>query len=349
MTTVAVTGVGGLLGRRLVGSLERADAVERVRGLDLAAPEGLESPKLDYRHADVRDRDLPAVLEDVDVLVHLAFQMDPIQDEATMWDVNVEGTRNVFQAAAKAGVEKIVYPSSVVAYGAHPDNDFPLTEDSALRGNPDFNYADHKRQIEEWLWPWADEHPDITVTVLRPSLVSGPGVDSAWTKVLVDQPRFTVVKNHRPPLQLVHVDDVVSALDLAVREYLPGAYNVASEGWLSLDEVLAITGQRVVEVPEEVAFSVVERLWRLGLSPAPAGMVHFVMHPWVMSAQKLTQAGWRPQYSNRDALAQLADEHRDVVLLGPRRLSRRVLRRSALAGGGALALLGLAELARRRR
>lgn len=348
MTTVAVTGVGGLLGRRLLTELDQRDDVERVLGIDVRAPEGVTSPKLAFRVADVRDPALADLLSDVDVVVHLAFQLDPLRDEARMRSVNVDGTRNVAEAAAAAGVGKLVYVSSGVAYGAHPDNDLPLTEDSPLRANPRFNYAEHKLEVEEWLWPWADKHPETTVTVLRPSIVAGPGMENFISRQLLEAPRFLAVKGHKPPMQFVHVDDVASALVHVVERDLPGAFNVSAEGWLSFDEITAILGRETLELPEEVAFSTTERLWELGVGQAPPGQVHYIMHPWVLSVDRLMATGWRPTHSNRDALVDVAAEHADWLTLPGVRV-----RRSTLRGGtavvGALLAAGLLVLRLRRR
>jgi nucleoside-diphosphate-sugar epimerase len=349
VTTVAVTGVGGLVGRRLVDELDRRDDVERIIGLDVRAPEGLATPKLTFRVADVRDPGLGEALRGADVLVHLAFQMDPLRDEAAMRSVNVEGTRNAFEAAAAAGVGKLVYVSSGVAYGAHPDNDLPLTEDSPLRANPRFSYAEHKLEVEEWLWPWAQAHPEVTVTVLRPSIIAGPGVENFMTRQM-EAPRLTTIKGHKPPMQFVHVDDVASALAHVVDRDLPGAYNVTSEGWLSFDEITAIFDRKLLEIPEEVAFSTAQRMWELGLGHAPEGQVHYLMHPWVMSVDKLMATGWRPRYSNRDALAHLVEEHADWLSLPGLRVRRSMLRGGvAAAGAGLAAMLLLARVRRRRR
>ena len=348
MVTVAITGVGGLVGRRLAATLDQDPEVDRVLGLDLRAPTGLTCAKLEFRHADVRDAGLHRILDGVDVLVHLAFQMDPITDEATMRAVNVDGTRNVVQAAADAHVGKLVYVSSGVVYGAHPDNDFPLHEDSPLRANPDFNYAEHKLEIERWLWPWAQDHPEVALTVLRPSVIFGPGVDNFMTR-LIELPRFPRVDGHRPPMQFVHIDDVASGLAHAVRNDLPGAYNLTAEGWLSFDEIMAVSRFRTLKIPEEVAFSVADRAWRLGLTEAPPGLVHYLMHPWVMSVDKLVATGWEPQHSNRDALTATVEEHRAwMSVLNVR--ARRTTLRNALIGAGALgASLVLRGLVRRRR
>ncbi|HEX9889121.1 MAG TPA: NAD-dependent epimerase/dehydratase family protein [Nitriliruptorales bacterium] len=349
MATVAITGVGGLIGRRLARELDQNEGVGRIVGLDVRAPGGLPARSLEFRQADVRDPDLAGHLADVDVLVHLAFQMDPIADEATMRAVNVDGTRNVFRAAADAGVRKVIYPSSVVAYGAHPDNDFPLTEESSIRANPDFSYSLHKGDVERWLRTWVDEHPEVMVTILRLGLVAGPGIDNAWTRLLLEQPRFTLIKGHRPPLQLAHVDDVLSAFAHAIDHDLPGAYNVACEGWLSTDEVVAISDQRTVEIGEEVAYSALDRLWRMGAAQAPAGFVRYAMYPWVMSPDKLIRTGWRPKHTNRDALADLVEDHRGHIVLGPARLERSKVRLGLAALTAAVGVLGVRSLLRRRR
>lgn len=351
MVNVAVTGVGGLIGRRVVAELDASPEVERIVGLDIRVPEGLHSPKLELRRADVRDVRFDRYLGDVDAVVHLAFQMDPVQDEAFMHAINVDGTRNVMTGAVVAGVRKIVYVSSGVAYGAHPDNDVPLTEDSPLRANPDFNYAEHKLAVERWLWSWLEQeegdHPDLVVTVLRPSIVAGPGVQNFISRQL-EAPRFTVIKGHRPPMQFTHVDDVASALAHAVRVDLPGAYNVSSEGWLSFEEVLAISRRRTVEVGEEVAFQLADRLWRAGLGEAPPGQVHYLMHPWVLSVDKLVSTGWRPKHSNRDALAELVEEHHDFVSFAGVRTQRSTIRRVAGVAVGAALALGVQRMVRGR-
>jgi nucleoside-diphosphate-sugar epimerase len=348
VTTIAITGVGGLLGRRLVQALDERDDVTRVVGVDVRRPMGLTSSKLVFRQADVRDPQLGDALRGADVVVHLAFQMDPIHDEATMRSINLDGTRNVFEAARAVGVRHVVYPSSVVAYGAHPDNDLPLTEDSPLRGTPDFNYAEHKRDVEVWLAGWLEQVDDLDVTVLRPAAVLGAGMQNFVSRIF-EAPRVVLVKGHKPPLQFVHVDDVIGAILHVVDQRLTGVYNVCAEGWLSMDEVTAIVGRRTLAVPEEVAYSSAERLWRLGLGEQPPGLVRHLMYPWVMSPAKLVATGWAPTHSNRDALDEAAREHRAYVALLGKRARRSTVRTVALAGAGLAGLAAIAATRRRRR
>ncbi len=72
-----------------------------------------------------------------DALVHLAFILNPMHDEAAMYEIDVGGTHNVLEAAADAGVGQVLVTSSSTAYGAFPDNPVPLTEEHPVRGVPE--------------------------------------------------------------------------------------------------------------------------------------------------------------------------------------------------------------------
>ena len=347
MATVAVTGVAGLLGRRLVDALDAHPAVDRVVGVDLATPVGMTATRFAFRPGDVRDPAIADAFAGADVVVHLAFRIASSRDRSAMRAVNVEGTRTVVEAAHRAGVRRLVHLSSVVAYGAHPDNDLPLTEDSPLRGTPDYDYAEDKRDVEAWLWPWHREHPELALTVLRPAAVLGPGVENVATR-LIEMVRTPAVVGHRPPMQFVHVDDVVSAIVHVIERDLDGAYNVCAEGWLPYDEVAAAIGRGTVEVPEELALTLVRGSWRAGVGELPGGVVRLLMHPWVMSPARLMATGWRPSFTNREALAEAVEEHDDFVTLGRLRTTRTAL---AVAGrvAAAAATLGVVLAVRRRR
>lgn len=337
--SVAVTGASGFLASRLIQKLCEDERIGSVSGFDVRTPE-FTHPKFVFDELDVRDPALERRFQGIDTVVHLAFVMDPIRDETRMRDVNVNGSQNVFRCAAKAGVEHIVYTSSAVVYGAHPDNKIPLVEDAPLRANLDFSYAAHKLEVEYVIKEVLDEHPKLNMTVFRPAIVFGPHVDNAWSHSL-ELPLLFWIQGHAPPLQFVHEEDVADALAFAIFERMPGAYNLAAPGWLEVEEILEISNRRKFDLPEPVAFGMVERLWSLGLAEAPAGMLHYVMHPWVVATDKLSEAGFTAKHSNREAFAAGAEVSKDQVRLGRRRVKRRDLTR----GAGAVGLLGAAATA----
>ncbi|MGH2730306.1 MAG: SDR family oxidoreductase [Actinomycetota bacterium] len=345
--TVAVTGASGYIAGRLIEALCADDRVGRVLGFDIR-PAAVAHEKLVLDTLDVRDSALEARLAGVDVVVHLAFIMDPIRDEAMMRDVNVNGSQNVFKCAGKAGVKKVVYTSSATVYGAHPDNDVPLTEESPLRANLDFSYPAHKLEVEYVIKEIKEEFPNLTMTVLRPAIVFGPNVDNAWSHAL-EFPVLFGVKGYSPPIQFVHEDDVGRALHHAVTHDLDGYYNLAADGWLEADEVLQILGRRRVDLPEPAAFALADRLWALGLAESPAGTLHYLMHPWVVATDKLRDAGFVAAKTNLDALIDTAQRAKGHVRIGRTRVSRSSLARGAAAGVGLAGAAATMRALRRRR
>ena len=170
---------------------------------------------------DVRDRDAMRALLDrgkPDALVHLAFVLNPIRDEATMYDIDVNGTQNVLDAASAAGIAHLLVTSCTTAYGAWPDNPVPITEEHPVRGLPDYEYARDKTEIDRLCQLWAAEHPDRTMTIVRPCIVFGPNVDNYIVALLGERAvRPAVRRRVDRDFQYVHEDDVVEAISRAAR------------------------------------------------------------------------------------------------------------------------------------
>lgn len=344
--SVAVTGASGLIAARLIEQLCHDPNIERVLGFDVRRP-AFSHPKFVFDELDVRDPAMETRLGGIDVLIHLAFIMDPIKDEKTMRDVNVNGSQTVFKAAGRAGVSKVIYTSSAIVYGAHPDNKIPLTEDAPLRANLDFSYAAHKLEVEFVVREITEEFPDLTMTVFRPAIVFGPNVDNAWSHAL-ELPVLFAVQGHAPPLQFVHEEDVAAAITHAVFNDLPGNYNLAADGWLEADDMLSIMERKKVDLPEPLAFSLAERLWSLGLAEAPAGMLHYVMHPWIVSTDKLREAGFACTHSNLDTFLAAAESAKPHVRFGRTRVKRSDLLRGAVTGLGMAGAVAATRFVRRR-
>jgi nucleoside-diphosphate-sugar epimerase len=328
----AVTGASGYVAGRLIEVLCASGDFDKILGFDLRIPD-IDHDSFSFERVDVRSPDLQAHLRGVDVLVHLAFIMDPISDENEMRDVNVNGSQNVFRCAGRAGVDKIVYPSSTTVYGAHPDNELPLTETSPLRANLDFSYPAHKLEVEYVVREVREEFPDLTITVLRTCIVFGPHTDNAWSHLL-EMPVLLGVTGHEPPFQFVHEEDVVKALVHAIDNDLDGGFNLAPEGWISTEDVLAILERRQIYLSEPVMFAAWSSMWAAGIVEAPSGILHYLMYPWVVTGEKLAATGFSAAHTSADALKGLKTRLRDNVRLGHRTVRRSVLTRTAAAGAG---------------
>ncbi|MCF6523466.1 SDR family oxidoreductase [Streptomyces sp. JJ36] len=345
--TVAVTGaasgVGALLTERLAASAEikQVVAVDERRG---------EVSEAQWHILDVRD---PAIADRlrgeghaVDVVVHLALDLDLESDPAARTAFNVRGTQTVLTAAAAAGVRRVVLCTSAMVYGAHPDNDVPLAEDAELRATAEATGVGDLLEIERLARRAPRAHPGLNVTVVRPALLVG-GTDTALTRYF-ESPRLLVAAGSRPCWQFCHVEDLVSALEYAALEKAEGELAVGCDGWLEQEEVEELTGIRRMELPSAVALGAASRLHRLGLTPSPAGDLAYTMHPWVVSGRRLHEAGWRPAWTNEEVLAELLEEVAGRHTVAGRRLGRKDAT-AAGAAGATVALLGTAALVRRAR
>jgi UDP-glucose 4-epimerase len=338
MTSVAVTGASGLVGRHLLPALAEHPGVDRVVGLDVREPE--RRPRtVEFHRVDIAGTALKPLLDGVDVVVHLAGVVDPIPDEALMARVNVEGTRHVLDAAAAVGTGRVLRISSATVYGAWPNNPVPLTEDAPLRPNPHFSPAVQGAEVERLLAAWRGEHPDVVVTTLRSAPVVGPGAERLPARMLLGRPPLRV-RGAARPVQVVHVDDLVAALVLVATSSHPGVFNVASDGWLDASDADALLGVRgMPAMPAEALTRALRRTWDLGVGDVPPGVVPYLTHPWVIANDRLRAIGWSPQRTNEDAIAEA------LATFG----SGRVVPTTAVAGAVGITAVGTAVWMRRRR
>jgi nucleoside-diphosphate-sugar epimerase len=345
-STVAVTGAAGELGRRLLARLAANDDAPRLIGIDTIRGT---TPDVTWRIADVRDPALASRLNGVDTLVHLAADRRDEGDSDERRAVNVRGTEVVLAAAAGAGVARVVLVTSAMVYGARPDNPVPLAEDAPLGADLDGSVVGDLLEIELLAQRSAQAHPGLAVTVVRPAALVGAGVDTLITRHF-EAPRLLAVKGCAPRWQFCHIDDLVSALELAVAGEVTGAFAVGCDGWLEPGELEELSGLRRIELPAGLTFATAQRLYRAGITPAPVHDLHFVVYPWVVDCRALRAAGWRPSYDNAAAVAVLVDQRAGHHAVAGRRLAKKDA--TITAAGATVAVIGTAAIvrhARRRR
>lgn len=342
---VAVTGAAGGIGPAVAARLAASPSVRKTVALDR---EPVEIPEVTYRRADIRDPTLTEQLGDVDVIVHTDVDTSLDTEAAARTSWNVLGAQTVLTAAAAAGVGRVVLVTSAMVYGALPDNPVPLSEDAPLRAIPDGSLVADFLEIEHLAELAPKAHPGLAVTVLRPAALTGPGVDTVFTRHF-EAPRLLVVKDTEPCWQFCHVDDLAAALVQAAIGQVEGQVNVASDGWLNQQQVEELSGLRRMELPEALALGAAERLHRLHLTPAPATDLQYVMHPWAVSTERLKASGWEPAYTNIEAFQELLLEVHGHHAALARRLGKKDAATTLGAAGATVALVGTAALVRRAR
>ena len=319
--TVAVTGPTGTFGSGLVPLLEDADRIGRVLGIARRPFDPAERgwTKMEYRQGDVRDRDaLAEAFDGVDVVVHLAFLITGNASRETTRAINVDGTLNVFRAAASAGARRFVYASSVAAYGFHADNPETIDEEWPTRPAAKLFYAQEKAELEELLADEAGRHPELALFLLRPPVVLGPNVVGGKDVLpgplaplgrrLFSRPRRlpVPVPVFVPdlPMQFIHEEDVGRALvQCIVGAGPPGAYNIAGDGIVTATDVAREFGALPIPLPAGPAPAAARAVARLPFLPPVAEWVEAASRPAIMDTSKAREKlGWRPRYSGIEAV-----------------------------------------------
>ena len=335
---VAVTGAASGLGRELLAKLVTSADFRRVVAIDEERGDIREAT---WRVIDVRDPLLANRISDIDVLVHLAgdYAVDSPPGERRAY--NLRAAQTVLTASAAARVRRVVLVTSAMVYGAAPDNVVPIPEDGPVAAEPDTGVVGDFLELEALVRRSLRSHPGLEVTVLRPAAVVGPGVDTVITRHF-ESPRLLTVKGCAPRWQFCHVDDLISALELAAKGAVSGVLAVGSDGWLEQEKVEELSGIRRFELPAGLTFGTAQRLHRLGITPAPATDLHYVVYPWVVDCASLREAGWKPSWTNEAALAQLLELRANRTTVVGRRLP--VKEATLTAAGATVAVIGTAAI-----
>ncbi len=311
--SVLVTGAGGYVGHQLVEALDAA-GITTIVALDVRdqAPTD-RAGHVVYRTGDIRDPALADVLREhgVDTVVHLAAVVTPGKGSSRelQHSIDVLGTANVVQACLDAGVTQLVVTSSGAAYGYHADNPVPLDEDDALRGNPEFAYSDHKRQVEELLARARQEHPELQQLIFRPGAILGEATDNQITALF--EKRFVLgVAGTDAPFTFVWDHDVVACLVKGVVERSSGIFNLAGDGMTTMPEIAHRLGKRYIPVPAWVLRVALAVLHRVGLSQYGPEQVDFLRYRPVLANARLKERfGYTPRLTSTEVFEHYRRSH----------------------------------------
>ncbi|MBI2375986.1 MAG: NAD-dependent epimerase/dehydratase family protein [Deltaproteobacteria bacterium] len=307
--SVLVTGASGHVGRLLMRALtDERRGLGAVVAVDVApVPESERLPLVTYESLDVRDPGLEALFRKraVDTVVHLAAVVNPPpgMTRTVQHEIDVGGTKNVLHACIATNVRRLVVTSSGAAYGYHADSPAWITEDVPLRGNREFAYADHKRQVEALLEAHRTTHPELEQVVLRVGTVIGATVHNQIT-ALFEQPVVIGLADASTPFVFIWDQDLVSCLLASVFGSKLGVFNVAGDGVLTLREIAASLGKPFVGVPSRLLEKVLSVLSGRGIVRYGPEQVRFLRYRPVLANTKLKEDfGFRPSLSSRQAFA----------------------------------------------
>ena len=303
---ILVTGANGLVGSYLCAELclHRYAVVAASRSVDMPH-EGVQRMRIDTIDSAT---DWSAELRNIDIVIHLAARVHVMNDSAVdslaeFRKTNVAGTLHLAQQAAKAGVKRFIFISSIKVNGEKTVTNKPFLETDIA--NPQDAYGISKHEAEQGLRHIADE-TGMEVVIVRPPLVYGAGVKANFASML------RVVKRGIPlPLGTIHnkrsfvyVGNLVSLILRCIDH--PAAANqtfLVSDGQdLSTTELLRGCAEalgvraRLVPVPQKLIEVCAALIGKCDVAQRLCGSLQ------VDISKARTLLGWAPPISLADGL-----------------------------------------------
>jgi len=207
----------------------------------------------------------------------------------------------VMTACRERGVRKVVLASTTLVYGAHPENPNFLTERHAAKGVHATAFLADKLEAEREVRRFAQASGGQAV-ILRFAPILGPTVRNHVTRWL-SRRLVPVALGHDPLVQLLHEQDAVAALAMALSRDVSGTYNVVGDGVLPLTTVIRLAGRTPTPIPWSVLTRAGALLWTAGLAEAPAGFLRYLRYLCVADGERAAaELGFRPAYTTREAV-----------------------------------------------
>ncbi|RMD91412.1 MAG: NAD-dependent epimerase/dehydratase family protein, partial [Calditrichaeota bacterium] len=316
---IAVTGGSGQLGTLVLRRLVYDRNIKEIILIDLQPPL-VASAKIKFTRADIRDKALDQYLQGCDALIHLAFVVIHYKPRAEFDAINIEGSKNVFQAAVRAGIGQILYTSSIAAYGVVPGHPVPIVESTPRKYQPDMPYAAAKYKIEAFLDDFEASHPEVCITRFRPAILIGRQMDHAFGQTLK---RRKILHRGSMRIPIVWDEDVADAILLALRRKQPGAFNLAADSPLDAAGLAKEGGLQLIRLPKGLVVALAYLgvfFSRLGLGQAmdPAWTKQAKGELIVSSDRARSELGWQP------ACSTAAEVIRKYVAEVPQKLDPRL-------------------------
>lgn len=320
--SIVLIGASSFKGHNILRRLELSPKYNKVIAIDRKKP-NLTLKKTHFYKLDLTetlaDVSLAEILkqEKCDTLIHTAFPITPPRQEAIAHEVIAIGTYYIFNACDAAQVRKVVMASTTDVYGAFPTNPNFLTESMEPQGYRHSAFLRDKIDAEKQAMKYQRKHPERVVTILRPCTILGPTIQSYKTRYL-KRSIVTTMLGFDPLVQFIHEDDVHDAFMRVIDEDHAGIFNLSGDGVLPLSRVIKICGKENLRLTQIGFKTLVQFLWYLDISPAPASHADFLRYLCVADSSKIKrEVGFTPRYTTKEALLSFvgAQRLREVNLI----------------------------------
>ncbi len=259
---VLITGVTGTLGRQLAEKLIYDKKVDHVLGIAIDERpyyfEDFDRQRFTYKQVNIlKPRELTNLFlsddfkaHEIDTVVHLAVLHRPEFTSKKTHELNIEGTKVLLDRCLEdPRIRKFIFKSSATVYKVRPHNPVRLTENDDLNFDPGAHPMIKDMVDSEMLCRAKMDSKNLQVVVLRPSATIGRNVHTFYNLYLESTVALRVA-GFNPMVNLIHVKDVVRAIQLAIHKNVKGIFNIGGKETAPLADLARLAGAVNVSLPE---------------------------------------------------------------------------------------------------
>lgn len=303
---IFVTGISGYIGQSFL-KIYKSNYKRgyEIRGVDIKELPSDLKDSVDFKIMDITSQDVQEFMKGSDVVVHMAFVLNPPKNREAARKVNIDGTRNILKSAKSVGAKQVIVLTSASTYGAHPDNPLFMKEDHPLRGDLNFGfwYSEDKTVQDRITQIFAKENPDIKVCIVRPAIVFGENVNNFISQGFFNPPVVGIFHKNIP-FQFIYEMDVARAIWIMIKQSASGIFNLSGDGVVTMKRGAEIMGKPIMYIPPLLHRPMYEIMIRTKiLDPlTPFAAIDFFKYPWTLDTTRASEElKFFPQESSESA------------------------------------------------
>ena len=306
---ILVTGSSSHLAGVLLPMLCDLKTVSQVNGIDIKKG-NFKHPKFSETIIDIRDPKVSQHMKACDTVIHFAFVVlrsalkNERKNRELIHDININGSINVFESAARQSVNKIIHISSAVVYGAWPNNPDSIPETQKRKVMKGFSYAEDKNAVEDWLDEF-EKNNELSVIRLRPHVILGPK-SQPFLLSLIKQPFYPKLPEPQPLSQCIWEDDVADAIIKSLSFDSSGAFNLAADPPISFKEMIHQSHKFSIPVPIGLLSFIHRNLWKITGAGEEPGWLNGMPYSLAVDSSKAEkELNWKSKYTTQQCIAML--------------------------------------------
>ncbi|GAB4302774.1 MAG: NAD-dependent epimerase/dehydratase family protein [Myxococcota bacterium] len=307
---ILITGISSNIGRRLTKHLHKT---ESIIGVDNRPFPDKPKDVLHFQHELWRKR-TEAIFrqQNIKAVIHIAVMHNPRTKTRQHHSENIMGIARLLEYCKRYEIPKVVVLSSATVYGAIPDNDAYLTEESPLRGGRRFMEVRDLIEMDMFAQSFFWKAPKVKVMIIRPVHIVGEEIKNTPSNYLRMNP-VPVIAGFDPMIQLIYIDDLIYAMERCLKSDVRGVFNIVGGGAAPLRSSLKAVGKKIVEIPAPLLKKFVSIGWDWKFTTFPPEEINYIHYGCMVDGSRAErELGYKARFPLKETLERIVNSTVDM-------------------------------------